>query len=108
MVDKARLRDGDRVMLGHNCQLRFNQPVSVSTTARLEVVSGHRLPLALNGVLLMGDTLIIGPSGDGRMIIPDLRRSVVRCFHPVPAAGRQRARAWWLRFGWPALRAHAQ
>jgi hypothetical protein len=76
-VDKALLRDGDRVTLGTNCQMRFSQPVPVSTTARLELVSGHRLPLAVDGVLLMGDTLVIGPSGDAHIIIPDLRRPVV-------------------------------
>ena len=32
----------------------------VSTTARLDLVSGHRLPLSVDGILLMAETLVIG------------------------------------------------
>ena len=76
-VEKALLRDGDRFTLGENCQLRFYHPVPFSATARLEVVSGHRLPLAVDGVLLMADNCILGPAGDAHIAVPELRRPVV-------------------------------
>src|SRR6266851_3957457 len=43
-VDKALLQPGDRITLGGSCQLQFRQPVPISATARLDLVSGDRLP----------------------------------------------------------------
>ena len=60
---RAVLKCGDRVTLGATCQFVFRQPVPISPSARLELVSGHRLPLAVDGVLLMADNLILGPGG---------------------------------------------
>ncbi len=61
-VTKATLAPGDRVTLGEACQFRFLLPVPVSTSARLELVSGHRLPVSVDGILLMAETLILGPT----------------------------------------------
>ena len=55
------LAAGDRVTLGTTCQFLFHKPVSVSSTARLELTSGHRLPVAVDGVLLMGNEVMLGP-----------------------------------------------
>ena len=59
-VTRAMLRPGDRVTLGPSCQFQFRQPVPGSATARLDLVSGHRLPLGVDGVLLMAETLVMG------------------------------------------------
>jgi hypothetical protein len=61
-VDTAPLRDGDVIRMGSSVELEFRQPSPVSATARLEVVSRHRLPLAVDAVILMAETCIIGPS----------------------------------------------
>jgi hypothetical protein len=61
------LSAGDRVTLGSNCQFLFHKPVAVSSSARLELTSGHRLPLAVDGVLLMGNELILGPGPDSHI-----------------------------------------
>jgi hypothetical protein len=61
------LSAGDRVTLGSNCQFLFHKPVAVSSSARLELTSGHRLPLAVDGVLLMGNELILGPGPDAHI-----------------------------------------
>lgn len=61
------LAAGDRVTLGPNCQFLFHRPVAASSTARLELTSGHRLPLAVDGVLLMGNELILGPGPDAHI-----------------------------------------
>ncbi|MFO0954566.1 MAG: FHA domain-containing protein [Isosphaeraceae bacterium] len=76
-VDSAPLRDGDVIRLGTTVELEFRQPSPVSTTARLSVVSRHRLPLAVDGVLLMADTCILGRSAQSHVPAPALREPVV-------------------------------
>jgi hypothetical protein len=75
--DKTLLRSGDRITLGASCQLQFMQPVPVSATARLDLVSGHRLALAVDGVILMADTLVLGPGSQVHVSMPDLRNPIV-------------------------------
>jgi hypothetical protein len=76
-LDKGLLRNGDRVTLGQCCQLQFRQPVPVSTSARLDLVSGHRLRMAVDGVLLMADTLLLGPGAQVHVAMPDLKQPIV-------------------------------
>jgi hypothetical protein len=71
-VDSAPLRDGDVIRLGPTVELEFRQPSPVSSTARLAVVSRHRLPLAVDGVLLMADTCIIGGTPQAHVVAPGL------------------------------------
>jgi hypothetical protein len=66
-VEAAPLRDGDVIRLGTSVELEFRQPSPVSATARLEVVSRHRLPLAVDAVILMAETCIIGPSAQAHI-----------------------------------------
>jgi hypothetical protein len=81
-VERTLLGDGDRITLGAACQLRFRQPVPLSATARLELASGHRLAVAVDGVLLMGETCILGEPGQAHVEIPGLRRPVVLLRRP--------------------------
>lgn len=76
-AEKTLLRPGDRVTLGSSCQFQFCQPVAVSATARLDFVSGHRLPLAVDRVLLMAETLVLGPEANAHICVPELQRQVV-------------------------------
>lgn len=64
------LQSGDRITLGPTCQFLFHLPVQVSPSARLELVSGHRLPLAVEGVILMAETLILGPDQPVHLSLP--------------------------------------
>jgi hypothetical protein len=80
-VDRALLQPGDRVTLGTSCQLLFRQPVPVSASARLDLVSGHRLPLTVDGVLLMADTLVLGPGSQVHVPMPDLGQPIVLYRH---------------------------
>jgi tetratricopeptide (TPR) repeat protein len=80
-VTRALLRNGDRVTLGTSCQFLFRQPVPVSNTARLDLVSGHRLPLAVDGVLVMADTLVLGDGPQAHITVPDLKQPVVLFRH---------------------------
>jgi tetratricopeptide (TPR) repeat protein len=76
-VASALLRSEDRVTLGASCQLVFRQPVPVSLSARLDLVSGHRLPLAVDSVLLMADTLLLGQGPQTHVTIPSLEQPIV-------------------------------
>lgn len=76
-TQKATLNAGDRITLGAGCQLIFSRPVQLSATAKLVMQSGQRLPLSLDGVLLMADTLIIGPGPQAHILHPDLAKPIV-------------------------------
>jgi hypothetical protein len=75
--EKALLHDGDSLGLGAHCKLRFRQPVSISTTAKLTVTSDHRMPLALDGILLMAETCVLGDTPDAHIEVPGLRKPVI-------------------------------
>jgi tetratricopeptide (TPR) repeat protein len=80
-VERAILRPNDRITLGTCCQLQFSQPSPLSTTARLDLVSGHRLPVAVDAVLLMADTLLLGRGPNAHVTVPDLKEPVVLYRH---------------------------
>jgi hypothetical protein len=80
-VSKTLLRANDRVTLGSCCQVRFRQPAPVSASARLDLVSGHRLPLSVDGVLLMADTLLLGSGAHVHVEMPDSKSKVVLYRH---------------------------
>jgi FHA domain len=71
------VHDGDVIRLGSTVELEFRQPSPVSATARLAIVSRHRLPLAVDGVLLMAETCIIGSSPQAHIAAPGLAAPVV-------------------------------
>lgn len=81
MVTKALLQPNDRVTIGASCQFQFRLPVPGSTTARLDLVSGHRLPTSVEGVLLMAETLVMAATTQSHVQITDLRESVVLFKH---------------------------
>jgi tetratricopeptide (TPR) repeat protein len=76
-LGKALLHSGDRVTLGSCCQIQFHQPVPISASARLDLVSGHRLKLAVDAVLLMADTLVLGPGPQAHVVMSELEQPVV-------------------------------
>ena len=81
IVSRALLRTNDRITLGATCQLRFRQPAPVSATAVLEIVSGHRLPRSVEGVLLMAETLILGSDEQSHVRVPGLKQPVILFRH---------------------------
>ena len=71
------LKPEDRITFGSTCQLLFQQPVPISPTAKLELVSGHRLPVAVDAIWLMAENLLLGPAPPAHILIPDLPAPVV-------------------------------
>ena len=76
-IDKALLRNGDRITLGSSCQVQFWQPVPVSTSARLDMVSGHRFAEPVQAVILMADTLVIGPESQSHIQVHDMTQPLI-------------------------------
>ncbi len=77
VIEPTVLRNGDVVRLGSTVELEFRQPSPFSATARLAIVSRHRLPLAVDGVLLMAETCIVGPESHAHISAATLRDPVV-------------------------------
>ncbi len=77
VAEQVVLRDGDVIRLGSTVELEFRQPSPVSATARLAIVSRHRLPLAVDGVLLMAETCIVGGAAQAHIPAPALLNPVV-------------------------------
>src|SRR5262249_14174095 len=76
-IEAAPLRNGDVIRLGTTVELEFRQSSPVSSTARLEIVSRHRLPLAVDGVILMAETCIVGPSPQAHVLASNLESPLV-------------------------------
>ena len=76
-VESAPLGDGDVIRLGPTLELEFRQPSPISSTARLRILSRHRLPVAVDGVILMGETCIVGSSPQAHIPAPGLDTPVV-------------------------------
>ena len=77
VTEPVPLRDGDVIRLGRTVELEFRQPSPISATARLMVVSRHRLPMAVDGVLLMAETCIVGPGRQAHVQAPALGDPVI-------------------------------
>jgi len=76
-AERGLLRSGDRVTLGNSCQLQFWQTVPASTSARLDLVSGHRFVQPVQSIILMADTLVLGPGSQGHIAVPDLPQALI-------------------------------
>jgi hypothetical protein len=80
-VTRSPLQSGDRFTLGPSCQFLFRLPVAGSNTARVDLVSGHRLPAAVEGVLLMAETLVIGPTAQAHITAAELTQPIILFRH---------------------------
>jgi hypothetical protein len=78
---RALLQSGDRVTLGASCQFQFRLPVPGNMTARVDLVSGHRLPVSVDAVLLMNETLVLAGVTQAHIVVPDLKQPVVLFRH---------------------------
>ncbi|HEX3148313.1 MAG TPA: FHA domain-containing protein [Gemmataceae bacterium] len=75
-AEKAVLQSGDRITLGSSCQMTFDLPVPGGLSARLQLSGGRRLPMAVDGVLLMADMLVLGGGSKTHVQIPELEKPV--------------------------------
>ena len=74
---RRRLADGRMIELGSGVRLRFRRPHPLSATARLEIVSHHRMSPSVDAVLLMADSCILGPGLQSHVVARELASEVV-------------------------------
>jgi hypothetical protein len=71
------LADGDRIVLGPRCRLKFGLPNAASATGVLHL-SGTRLPSSdARRVILMSDSIIIGPGSSAHVRADQLTEPIV-------------------------------
>jgi hypothetical protein len=75
-TERAALRSGDRLTLGDSCQILFEIPLAGSTSAKLAIVSGHRLACPVQEVLLLSESLLFGPN-QAHVRVSSLREPVL-------------------------------
>jgi hypothetical protein len=73
-AERAVLQSGDTIGLGTSCQMTFELPVPGGLSARLRLSGGRRLPMAVDGVLLMADMLVLGGGDKVHVTIPELEK----------------------------------
>jgi hypothetical protein len=71
VLDRTALSDGAIIELGRSVRLRFRQPSALSLSARLDFVSDHRPPQAVDGVVLLADTCLLGPGEENHIVCHD-------------------------------------
>ncbi len=69
--DRATLGDGVVIELGRSVRWRFRQPSALSLSARLDFVSDHRPTQAVDGLVLLADTCLLGPGDENHIVCPD-------------------------------------
>jgi hypothetical protein len=71
------LSDGQEIALGGAVKLRFRKPHVLSSSARLEVLSGHRTLPHADAIILMGESCVLGPRWQSHVICRDWAGEVV-------------------------------
>ncbi|MCA9117472.1 MAG: hypothetical protein KDA79_20520 [Planctomycetaceae bacterium] len=71
------LNDGYELQLGERVRLNFRLPTALSATAVLEFASDHRPSRSVDGVVLMHETLLVGPGTGNHINCPGWKSQVV-------------------------------
>ena len=76
-VEAALLADGDDILLGDSVKLRFRKPHVLSSSARLEIISGHRSRASADAIILMAESCVLGPSWQNHVVCREWNNDVV-------------------------------
>jgi hypothetical protein len=71
------LASGSLIELGPALRMRFTMPHPLCATARLDVVSRHQTRPSTDAILLMADTLVLGPASRNHVVCRDWPQDVV-------------------------------
>ena len=77
----ALLSDGNVIQLGQRVRLVFRRPHALSTTARLDFASRHRTQPSTDGIVLMGDTCVLGPKPHSHVVCRNWNDEVILYRH---------------------------
>jgi hypothetical protein len=77
-VDRpALLQDGSEVTIGHRVQLSFHLPNPWSSSAVLKLLSNHRWQPSVDGVILLADSIVLGPMEGSHIVCPFWNKELV-------------------------------
>jgi hypothetical protein len=71
------LSDGDEFQLGAAVKMRFRKPHVLSSSARLEITSGHRSQPHADAIILMAESCVLGHKWQNHIVCHDWTRDVV-------------------------------
>ncbi len=71
VTDERGLHSGDVIQLGEKVRLKFRIPSVLSASAVLDLQSFHQPSQSVSGVLLMADTILLGPRSDHHVCCPE-------------------------------------
>jgi len=71
------LADGAEIMLGDAVRLNFRKPHVLSSSARLEITSGHRSLPHADAVILMAESCVLGPKWQNHVVCREWAGDVV-------------------------------
>jgi hypothetical protein len=74
---RAHLNNNYRIELGSGVRLRFRIPSVLSATAVIDFLSDHRPSRSIDGVILMDETCLLGPTADNHVVCPDWSDTVL-------------------------------
>ncbi len=77
VTEAVLLADGDEMQLGEAVKLRFRKPHVLSSSARLEITSGHRSSPHADGVILMAESCVLGPKWQNHVVCREWAGDVV-------------------------------
>lgn len=63
------LKDGDTIQM-RSVTMNYRQPMTWCSTAVLTIASSHRLPFSLDGVILLGESCVLGSQSDAHVPTP--------------------------------------
>jgi hypothetical protein len=75
------LSDGDEVQLGSAVKMRFRKPHVLSSSARLEITTGHRTQPHADAIILMAESCVLGPKWQNHVNCRDWSGDVVLYRH---------------------------
>jgi hypothetical protein len=107
-ADSVLLSDGDEIQLAA-AKMRFRKPHVLSSSAWLEITSGHRCQPHADAVVLMAESCVLGPKWQNHVVCRDWSSDVVlyrnsgqlfcRAADPIEIDGRRHDRSGPLRPG---------
>ncbi|NQV28697.1 MAG: FHA domain-containing protein [Rhodopirellula sp.] len=88
--DETVLPDFCEITLGESVRLAYSIPTPLSATAKLTFASEHRPRTSIDGVILMAETCLLGPSPHDHIFCPNWSQSVVLVQTPAGIVARSK------------------
>jgi tetratricopeptide (TPR) repeat protein len=73
------LQNNQRLTLGKTVAIEFRVPHPLSASARLNIVSRHRTQPWADAIILVADTIILGPQASSHIVCPEMEGDLLLC-----------------------------